>query len=56
MRTKFTWTRNRNLGFVDGRDGLLWIDVEKSSSHQLSQNEIGGDNPCSRQLSKNAAE
>jgi hypothetical protein len=32
MRTKFTWTRNRNLGFVDGRDGLLWIDADKSSS------------------------
>jgi hypothetical protein len=27
------------------------IDVEKSSSHHLSQFEIGGDNPCSRHLS-----
>jgi hypothetical protein len=27
------------------------ITVEKSSSHHLSQNEIGGDNPCSRHLS-----
>jgi hypothetical protein len=28
-----------------------WIDVVKSASHQQSQNEIGSDNPCSRQLS-----
>jgi len=26
------------------------IDVDKSASHQLSQGEIGSDNPCSRQL------
>jgi hypothetical protein len=26
------------------------IDVEKSSSHHLSQNEIAGDNPCSQHL------
>jgi hypothetical protein len=29
-----------------------WIDVEKSSSHQLSQSEIGSDNPCCRHLSE----
>ena len=29
----------------------LRIDVEKSSSHHLSQNEIASDNPCSRHLS-----
>ena len=34
-----------------GWDGLARIDVEKSSSHQLSQIEIAGDNPCSQQLS-----
>ena len=28
------------------------IDVEKSSSHQLSQTEIGSDNPCSQNLSE----
>jgi hypothetical protein len=28
------------------------IDVEKSAYHQLSQNEIGSDNPCSQQLSR----
>ena len=27
------------------------IDVDKSASHQLSQTEIGSDNPCSRHLS-----
>src|ERR1700758_2385040 len=30
--------------------GLARIDVEKSSSHHLSQSEIGGDNACSRHL------
>jgi len=30
---------------------LVRIDVGKSSYHQLSQNEIGSDNPCSRHLS-----
>ncbi len=33
--------RNRKLGFADEVRRLDWIDVEKSSSHQLSQNEIG---------------
>jgi hypothetical protein len=28
------------------------IDVEKSSSHHVSQGEIGSDKPCSRQLSE----
>ena len=27
-----------------------WIDVDKSASHQLSQNEIDSDNPCYRHL------
>ena len=31
--------------------GLVWIDVDKSSYHQLSQSEIASDNPCSQQLS-----
>jgi len=31
----------------------LRIDVKKPSSHHLSQSEIDGDNPCSRQLSGN---
>jgi hypothetical protein len=31
--------------------GYLAIAVEKSSFRQIFQNEIGGDNPCSRQLS-----
>ena len=35
-----------------GWDGLPRIDVEKSSYHHLSQNEIGSDNPCSRHLAK----
>ena len=30
---------------------VLLITVAKSSSHHLSQNEIAGDNPCSRHLS-----
>jgi len=30
---------------------LVRMGVEKSSYHQLSQNEIGSDNPCSQQLS-----
>jgi hypothetical protein len=29
---------------------LARIDVEKSASHQLSQNEISSDNPCYQQL------
>jgi len=33
--------------------GLSRIGVVKSASHQLSQNEIGGDNPCSQHLSGN---
>jgi hypothetical protein len=37
-----------------GRGGWVRIDVEKSSSHQLSQREIAGDNPCSRQLFEKA--
>jgi hypothetical protein len=28
----------------------LGVTVDKSSSHQLSQNEIASDNPCSRHL------
>ena len=28
-----------------------WITIDKSASHQLSQNEIASDNPCSRHLS-----
>jgi hypothetical protein len=32
------------------------IDVDKSAYHQLSQNEIGGDNPCSQQLSSKRQE
>jgi hypothetical protein len=30
---------------------VLLITVDKSAYHHLSQNEIAGDNPCSRQLS-----
>jgi hypothetical protein len=29
-----------------------WIGVDKSPSHQLSQNEIGSDNACSQHLSE----
>ena len=29
-----------------------WLGVEKSASHQQSQNEISSDNPCSRHLSE----
>jgi hypothetical protein len=47
----FDWPTSRKLGFADGLDGLVRIDVEKSSSHHLSQSEIDGDNPCYRQLS-----
>jgi hypothetical protein len=32
--------------FQMSRDGSVGIDVEKSASHQLSQNDIGGNNPC----------
>src|SRR5579862_8405405 len=35
-----------------GRASFQAIDVDKSSSHQLSQTEIGGDNPCSQHLSE----
>ena len=38
-----------------GWDGLPRIDVEKSSSHQLSQVEIASDNPSSRHLSGSIA-
>jgi hypothetical protein len=31
-------------------DASIQIDVEKSPSHQLSQNDIGGANPCYRHL------
>jgi len=31
-----------------------WITVEKSSSHHLSQSEIGSDKPCSQHLSGNS--
>jgi len=36
-----------------GWEGLARIDVEKSFSHQLSQNEIASDNPCYQHLSGN---
>jgi hypothetical protein len=45
-------SRNRKLGFADGLGRFPRIDVEKSSSHPLSQTEIDGDNPCSRHLSE----
>jgi hypothetical protein len=33
--------------------GESWaVDVGKSASHHLSQNEIGSDNPCSQHLSR----
>ena len=44
-------SRNRKLGLTSGQNGLVQIDVDKSSSHQLSQPEIASDNPCSRHLS-----
>jgi hypothetical protein len=31
----------------------VWIDVEKSASHHVSQGEIGSDNPCYQHLSRN---
>jgi hypothetical protein len=34
------------------RNVLVPIGVAKSAYHHLSQSEIGGDNPCSRQLSE----
>jgi hypothetical protein len=37
-----------------GWEDLARIDVEKSSSHQLSQIEIASDNPCAQHLSGNA--
>jgi len=30
----------------------IWLGVDKSSSHHLSQNDIDDDNPCSQQLSE----
>jgi hypothetical protein len=38
------------LAFTTGRPRQV-IGVEKSSSHDLSQTEIRGENPCSQQLS-----
>jgi hypothetical protein len=35
--------------------GTRSIDVDKSSYHHVSQNEIAGDKPCSRHLSGNSA-
>jgi hypothetical protein len=49
-------SRSRNCLLQMGRDVPDAIDVDKSASHHLSQTEIGGDNPCSQHLSKNAAE
>ena len=40
--------------FVRDDEADFVRDVDKSASHHLSQNEIGSDNPCSRQLSGNA--
>jgi hypothetical protein len=42
---------NRKLGFAAWDGQLARIDVEKSAYHHVSQNEIAGDNPCSRHLS-----
>ena len=39
----------KELNTLDGADFVR--DVEKSSSYQLSQSEIGSDNPCYRHLS-----
>jgi hypothetical protein len=44
-------SHNRKLGFAMGWDDLPRIDVDKSSSHHLSQTEIASDNPCSQHLS-----
>jgi aspartyl aminopeptidase len=33
----------RRLAFASGRNGLVWIDVEKSAYHHLSQSEIASD-------------
>ena len=41
--------RDAKLALADGR--VVRIDVDKSAYHQQSQNEIGGDKPCYRQLS-----
>ena len=45
----------RRLWIVGGSEVILgqfrrkvWIDVEKSPYHQLSQTEIASDNPCSQ--------
>lgn len=38
----------KELNTLDEADFVR--DVDKSSSHQLSRNEIANDNPCSRQL------
>ena len=40
---------------IELQEGSGTIGVEKSAYHQLSRNEIGGDNPCSRQLSEKCA-
>jgi hypothetical protein len=37
--------------FVRDDEADFVRDVDKSSSHQQSQTEIGSDNPCSRKLS-----
>ena len=37
---------------IAARSAVLRIGVAKSSSHQLSQNDIGSDNPCSQHLSE----
>jgi hypothetical protein len=42
-------TNKTELNTLDEADFVR--DVDKSSSHQLSQDEIAGDNPCSRHLS-----
>lgn len=33
----------RRLAFANGRNGLVWIDVEKPAYHHLSQSEIASD-------------
>jgi hypothetical protein len=39
------------LGQSSQQSIIARIDVEKSAYHQLSQSEIGSDNPCYQQLS-----
>jgi len=46
-------SRNRKLGFANGPGRFNRMDVGKSASHELSQNEMTSDNPCSRHLSGN---